>query len=213
MFSVTLIFHQTARSCFLPLGMESGHLPDSAISASTSYDANHIPQFGRLNKIPASGKAGAWCAKSNDVKQWLQVSFGQQTTVTKVATQGRHKYNQWVTSYTLSYSVDGAHWVWYRLSNGHIKVWLTCNGISGKSCSIRNQTMHLTFNIHYISSWIFENIIAKIYLFVKQFFSAINSKVANVKLRVQPLLFSLLLISFSSPFHRDFSMRKITRKH
>ena len=145
--------------------MESGHLPDSAISASTSHDGNHIPQFGRLNKIPASGKAGAWCAKSNDVKQWLQVSFGRQTTVTKVATQGRYKSNQWVTSYTLSYSVDGAHWVWYRLSNGHIKVWLTCNGISGKSCSIRNQTMHLTFNIHYISSWIFENIIAKIYLF------------------------------------------------
>ena len=102
--------------------MESGHLPDSAISASTSYDANHIPQFGRLNKIPASGKAGAWCAKSNDVKQWLQVSFGRQTTVTKMATQGRYKSNQWVTSYTLSYSVDGAHWVWYRLSNGHIKV-------------------------------------------------------------------------------------------
>ena len=191
--------------------MESGHLPDSAISASTSYDGNHIPQFGRLNKIPASGKAGAWCAKSNDVKQWLQVSFGRQTTVTKVATQGRYKSNQWVTSYTLSYSVDGAHWVWYRLSNGHIKVWLTCNGISGKSCSIRNQTMHLTFNIHYISSW--KTLSPKYTSSVKQFFSAINSKVADAKLRVLPLLFSLLLISFSSPFHRDFSMHKITRKH
>ena len=191
--------------------MESGHLPDSAISASTSHDGNNIPQFGRLNKIPASGKAGAWCAKSNDVKQWLQVSFGRQTTVTKVATQGRYKSNQWVTSYTLSYSVDGAHWVWYRLSNGHIKVWLTCNGISGKSCSIRNQTMHLTFNIHYISSW--KTLSPKYTSSVKQFFSAINSKVADAKLRVLPLLFSLLLISFSSPFHRDFSMHKITRKH
>ena len=194
--------------------MESGHLPDSAISASTSYDGNHIPQFGRLNKIPASGKAGAWCAKSNDVKQWLQVSFGRQTTVTKVATQGRYKYNQWVTSYTLSYSVDGAHWVWYRLSNGHIKVWLTCNGISGKSCSIRNQTMHLTFNIHYIYlAGFLKTLSPKYTSSVKQFFSVINSKVADAKLRVQPLLFSLLLVSFSSPFHRDFSMHKITRKH
>ena len=193
--------------------MESGHLPDSAISASTSYDGNHIPQFGRLNKIPASGKAGAWCAKSNDVKQWLQVSFGRQTTVTKVATQGRYKSNQWVTSYTLSYSVDGAHWVWYRLSNGHIKVGPTCNGISGKSCSIRNQTMHLTFNIDYISSWILKTLSPKYTSSVKQLFSAINSKVADAKLRVQPLLFSLLLISFSSQFHRDFSMHKITRKH
>ncbi|KAJ7392182.1 hypothetical protein OS493_013554, partial [Desmophyllum pertusum] len=41
------------RSCFLPLGMESGHLPDSAISASTYHDASYIPQFSRLNKIPA----------------------------------------------------------------------------------------------------------------------------------------------------------------
>ena len=105
--------------------MESGHLPDSVISASTSYNAACIPQFSRLNKIPASGKAGAWCAKSNDGNQWLQISFGRQTTATKVATQGRYDADQWVTSYSLSYSVDGAHWAWYRLSDGHIKVWLT----------------------------------------------------------------------------------------
>ena len=120
LFSVN--YFPTARSCFLPLGMESAHLPDSAISASTSASADHIPQFGRLNKIPASGKAGAWCAKSNDGNQWLQVSFGRQTTVTKVATQGRYDGDKRVTSYSLSYSVDGAHWVLYRLSNGHIKV-------------------------------------------------------------------------------------------
>ena len=136
------IFHPTARSCFLPLGMESGHLPDSSLSASTSANSNHIPQFGRLNKIPASGKAGAWCAKSSDGNQWLQISFGRQTTVTKVATQGRYDSNQWVTSYSLSHSVDGAHWVLYRLSNGHIKVWLACSGISENSCSMRNQKMH-----------------------------------------------------------------------
>ena len=135
------ILYQTARSCFLPLGLESGHLPDSALSASTSVNADHIPQFGRLNKIPASGKAGAWCAKSNDGNQWLQISFGRQTTVTKVATQGRYETNQWVTSYSLSYSVDGTHWVWYRLSDGHIKVWLTCSVFSGNYCSMRNQKM------------------------------------------------------------------------
>ena len=111
-------------SCFLPLGMESGYLPDSALSASSYYDANHIPQFSRLNKIPASGKAGAWCAKSNNGNQWLQVYFGRATTVTKVATQGRYDSccNQWVMSYRLSYSVDGVHWAWYRLSDGQIKV-------------------------------------------------------------------------------------------
>ena len=112
----------TARSCFLPLGMESGHLPDSAISASTYYDTNHIPQFSRLNKIPASGKAGAWCTRTNNGNEWLQVYFGQETTVTKVATQGRYDGDHRVTSYSLSYSTDGSHWAWYRLVDGHIKV-------------------------------------------------------------------------------------------
>ena len=103
--------------------MESGYLPDSALSASTSYDANHIPQFSRLNKIPARGKAGAWCAASNNRNQWLQVFFGRETTVTKVAIQGRYSCcSQWVASFKLSYSSDGIHWAWYRLSDGQTKV-------------------------------------------------------------------------------------------
>ena len=103
--------------------MESGYLPDSALSASTSYDANHIPQFSRLNKIPAKGKAGAWCAASNNRNQWLQVFFGRETTVTKVAIQGRYSCcSQWVASFKLSYSSDGIHWAWYRLSDGQTKV-------------------------------------------------------------------------------------------
>ena len=102
--------------------MESGHLPDSALSASTSHSGNHIPQFSRLNKIPASGKSGAWCTKTNNVNEWLQVYFGRETTVTKVASQGRYDGDAKVTSYSLSYSVDGAHWAEYRLSDGHIKV-------------------------------------------------------------------------------------------
>ena len=102
--------------------MESGHLPDSAISASTYYDSRYIPQFSRLNKIPSSGKAGAWCTRTNNGNEWLQVNFGRETTVTKVATQGRYDSNNWITSYSLSYSVDGSHWTWYRLSDGHIRV-------------------------------------------------------------------------------------------
>ena len=102
--------------------MESGHIPDSAISASTYSGANHIPQFSRLNKIPASGKAGAWCTRTNNGNEWLQVYFARETTVTKVATQGRYDGDHRVTSYSLPYSVDGSHWAWYRLIDGHIKV-------------------------------------------------------------------------------------------
>ncbi|KAL9978603.1 hypothetical protein ACROYT_G016139 [Oculina patagonica] len=110
------------RSCFLPLGMESGHLPDNAISASTYYDVNHIPQLSRLNTIAIGKKVGAWCTRTNNGNQWLQVYFGRETTVSKVATQGRYDNDYKVTSYSLSYSVDGSHWAWYRLVDGHIKV-------------------------------------------------------------------------------------------
>ena len=102
--------------------MESGHLPDNAMSASTYHDSNHIPQFSRLNKIPSSGKAGAWCTRTNNGNEWLQVNFERETSVTKVATQGRYDADHRLTSYSLSYSVDGSHWAWYRLSDGHIKV-------------------------------------------------------------------------------------------
>ena len=104
--------------------MESGHLRDSALSASTSYDANHAPQQSRLNTVPSKGRVGAWCAGKNDPNQWLQVYFGRETTVSKVATQGRYDGDHWVTSYSLSHSVDGSHWTWYRLSDGKIKVLL-----------------------------------------------------------------------------------------
>lgn len=104
--------------------MESGHLSDSALSASTSYDANHSPQQSRFNTVPSKGRVGAWCASKNDPNQWLQVKFGRETTVSKVATQGRYDGNHWVMSYALSHSVDGSHWAWYRLSDGKIKVLL-----------------------------------------------------------------------------------------
>ena len=158
--------------------MESGHLPDSSLSASTSASSNHIPQFGRLNKIPASGKAGAWCAKSNDGNQWLQLSFGRQTTVTKVATQGRYDGKECVTSYSVSYSVDGAHWIWYRLSDGHIKVWLTCSGILSNSYCVRNHRMCFILIYSYVSSGILENVIAKICL---QFSQALQKLPLSVK--------------------------------
>lgn len=111
-------------SCFLSLGMESGHLSDSALSASTSYDANHAPQQSRLNTVPSKGRVGAWCARKNDPNQWLQVYFGRETTVSKVVAQGRYDGDHWVMSYSLSHSVDGSNWAWNRLSDGQIKVLL-----------------------------------------------------------------------------------------
>ena len=99
----------------MSLGIEDGRIPDSAFTASTIHSGTHAATLARLNLAAASGKAGSWAAKKNDVNQWLQIDLGTPTTVTKVATQGRQDADQWITSYSLSYSLAGSFWVQYTV--------------------------------------------------------------------------------------------------
>ena len=99
----------------MSLGMEDGRIQDSAMTASSIANNNHAAKLGRLNLAAASGNVGAWCAKKNDVNQWLQIDLGNPTTVTKVATQGRQDGTHWVTSYSLSYSLTGSFRVQYTV--------------------------------------------------------------------------------------------------
>ena len=99
----------------MSLGIEDGRIQDSAITASTIHNSAHAAHLGRLNLVARSGKAGAWCAKTSNNKEWLQIDLGNPTTVTKVATQGRQNHNQWPTSYSISYSLTGSYWVQYTV--------------------------------------------------------------------------------------------------
>lgn len=106
----------------MSLGMEDGRIKDSALSASSIYNANTAAKRGRLNLVaPSSSHSGAWCVKTKDANQWIQIDLGRPTTVTKVATQGRQDYDQWVTSYAVSYSLVSPYWV-YHMSHGNKKV-------------------------------------------------------------------------------------------
>lgn len=93
------------------LGMESGAIIDSQITASSEYSASHAARLGRLN---VQAGATSWSALANDVNQWLQVDFLQKVTLSKLATQGRYNYPQWVESYFLSYSMDGSTFENYK---------------------------------------------------------------------------------------------------
>ena len=86
--------------------MQSGQIPNSAITASSEYNANGSPFYARLMSTNAAGKYGGWLAKYNDIGQFLQVDFGKPVKVTKIATQGRYEANQWVNRYTVSSSQD-----------------------------------------------------------------------------------------------------------
>ena len=56
----------------------------------------------------------AWCSRTNDQNQWLQIKFAQRVEITRVATQGRHNANNWVKSYKLNYSSDGLQFYQYQ---------------------------------------------------------------------------------------------------
>ncbi|XP_078346349.1 uncharacterized protein LOC144631708 isoform X1 [Oculina patagonica] len=95
--------------CAKPLGLENYRIPNSFISASSEWDGNHGPTNARLNRPSGGGKTGAWSSKTNDVNQWIQVTFSEDTKVTKIGIQGRYDYDQWVTKFKVSYSLDGVH--------------------------------------------------------------------------------------------------------
>ena len=61
----------------------------------------------------------------------------------RVAIQGRYDYNQWVTSFTFSYSLDGKNWVTYK-ENGRDKVMYTHNTHSRTQIRKVEESRYLT---------------------------------------------------------------------
>ena len=105
---------QLSIACESPLGMESGLIQDAQITSSSQWDDNHAAKQGRLNFQAGGGKAGGWSARTNDGSQWIQVALPSYTKITGFSTQGRNRYNQWVTKYKLQYSDDGVTFHYYN---------------------------------------------------------------------------------------------------
>ena len=105
------------------LGMENNDIPDSAVTASSSYsDSLHEPWRGRLNNVPdGDGGWGCWLAGTWTLGEWLQIDLGKEKLLTKLATQGRPSFDQWVLSYKILFSSDGISWKEYK-ENGDVKV-------------------------------------------------------------------------------------------
>ena len=108
------VFLFLVHSCSVSLGVEDKRIPDAAFTASGSYDERHRPSLARLNILSDGKYVGAWCPKLKSTNQWLQIDLVEITAVTKVATQGRYSSEDRMTTYTISYSVDGMHWIGYK---------------------------------------------------------------------------------------------------
>jgi len=59
---------------------------------------------GRLNSKQA------WCAATNAKGQYMEIDIGFLQNITGIVTQGRRDADEWVTSYTVKASHDGATW-------------------------------------------------------------------------------------------------------
>ncbi|XP_019632524.1 PREDICTED: inactive carboxypeptidase-like protein X2 [Branchiostoma belcheri] len=100
------------------MGMSTGTIPDSSITATSVYDNRFLAKMGRVG----TNRKG-WLARSlNMDAEWMKVDLGQESRVYGVVTQGRPDYNQWARTYKLSFSQDGQTWTTYANLDGSDKV-------------------------------------------------------------------------------------------
>ncbi|XP_039975064.1 coagulation factor VIII [Xiphias gladius] len=99
--------------CVLPLGMKSGRIEDSQITAS-----DHISSWEpRLARLDQSGYINAWMGRNR--MSWIQVDLQRPTLLHGVLTQGvRSKLrDHYITFFTVSYSLDQDTWRTYRINS------------------------------------------------------------------------------------------------
>jgi len=99
------------------------------ISVSSHCDSEDIASHGKLRFTTIVSKARAWIAASTDAQQWLQVDLRTEysiAVVTRVKTQGRRGYRQWVTKYKIQYSHDGGETSQYYRDEGQTTDKVNC---------------------------------------------------------------------------------------
>lgn len=101
---------QNSRQAYGPAVPLVTALPNNAFTASSVYPTpkDHGPW---LAKFGSTSGASNWSAKTSNSSQWLQIDLGGKARIEAIGTMGRlRRANQWVSSYKLSFSLDGRNW-------------------------------------------------------------------------------------------------------
>jgi len=93
--------------CDAPVGLQSGRIKNSQITASSQWNKHHAPWLARLHRTKRGPYIGSWASRHNNHNQWLQIDFRRAMKITGIATQGRQDAVQWVTAYYIYYGYDG----------------------------------------------------------------------------------------------------------
>lgn len=112
-----MTFFRVGRRCNRPMGLQTGAIKNSMVTASSQWDNYHAAFLGRLHWGRRGRYMGAWSAKHNNRYQYLQVDFGRAAKIIRIATQGRQDADQWVTQYYVMHSLDLLRFSEYKERN------------------------------------------------------------------------------------------------
>ncbi|XP_068919849.1 coagulation factor VIII [Petaurus breviceps papuanus] len=107
MSAILLVYN---KRCQNALGMASGQIADSQITASGQY-GQWAPKLARLN---SAGSINAW--STQDANPWIEVDLLKPMIIHGIKTQGaRQKFSSlYISQFTIRHSLDGQTWKDYR---------------------------------------------------------------------------------------------------
>ncbi|KAK0147173.1 Discoidin, CUB and LCCL domain-containing protein 2 [Merluccius polli] len=107
------LFTFKTSGCYGTLGLESGGVANSQLSASSAY-SEWAASGARLKKTGLP-----WATDHSDLLQWLQVDLKREKRITGISTTGStlREYAWYVSAYRVLYSSDGQNWLAHREGN------------------------------------------------------------------------------------------------
>lgn len=103
------------------MGIETSKITEASITASSNLGTGFEPGNSRYNRHQGSG---AWCARENNVDEYIQVDLVRAHVISRVAIQEKLKTSPkdgvgvaWVTKFVVAYSQDGLSWSDYSEGN------------------------------------------------------------------------------------------------
>ncbi|XP_062862024.1 discoidin, CUB and LCCL domain-containing protein 2 [Trichomycterus rosablanca] len=112
------LFTFKTSGCYGTLGLESGVVSDSQITASSVWEWNrhsNTPSVWAASGARLKKPGLPWGAANGDTKQWIQVDLKRKKRVTGITTTGSTllEYQCFVSTYRVHYSNDGQNWTAY----------------------------------------------------------------------------------------------------
>ncbi|EFA10333.2 hemocytin [Tribolium castaneum] len=91
---------------FIDLIQGDQALPDVTFNASSVLSSAFRPEFAKFNSKVGAKSGGSWAPEYSNNLQFLEINLGQQEPVYGVKVKGSPLYDEYVTSYKMTYSPD-----------------------------------------------------------------------------------------------------------